>query len=97
MVANYDILSDPYVGSTTGIMCNSVKARMQPELTRIEAAFASVRAYELEKGPAIGRYDLDRLRGIHEVCSVTYIPRLGNYGQSLSRRAKRALPCPAAS
>lgn len=65
MAAKYDIPSDPYVDPTTGIMRNSVGARTQPELDRIEAAFASVRAYELEKGPAIGRYDLDHLRSIH--------------------------------
>ncbi|MCC8616306.1 Fic/DOC family protein [Xanthomonas vesicatoria] len=65
MAAKYDTPSDPYVDPTTGIMRNSVGARTQPDLDRIEAAFASVRAYELEKGPAVGRYDLDHLRSIH--------------------------------
>ncbi|UXN02102.1 hypothetical protein N8D55_22685 (plasmid) [Xanthomonas hortorum pv. pelargonii] len=78
MAAKYDTPSDPYVDPTTGIMRNSVGARTQPELDRIEAAFASVRAYELEKvRPSVATTSIT-CAAFTAVCSVTCIPGPGN-------------------
>jgi cell filamentation protein len=57
--------SDHYLDTNTGILKNRLGITTEAELEKAEAAFASVRSYELARNPLKGGFDLKHLKAIH--------------------------------
>jgi fido (protein-threonine AMPylation protein) len=68
---------DPYIDPQTGLLRNSVNARWQEQLDRIEAETSSWRVAELERSPIPGRFDLAHLRAIHKTLFSDVYPWAG--------------------
>ncbi|MEX3614429.1 MAG: Fic family protein [Burkholderia gladioli] len=85
---------DPYIDTQTGLLRNSVNARSQPELDRIEAAFSAVRSYELERTPAAGKFDLDHLRAVHKTLFSDVYPWAGEVRSVIIGKGSTAFAMP---
>jgi fido (protein-threonine AMPylation protein) len=68
---------DPYLDPDSRLLRNRLGITDQVELDRVEATFAAVRAYELEKASAPSRFDLDHLRHVHRTLFDDVYPWAG--------------------
>jgi cell filamentation protein len=56
---------NPYVDATTGVAYNKLGITDRKQLAAAEYRLTNLRGAELAASPAVGRFDLDHLRGIH--------------------------------
>lgn len=58
--------NDPYIDPKTGILKNRLGIKDQNTLGRVEATFATARAFEMVRKPVQGNFDLAHMQAIHK-------------------------------
>jgi cell filamentation protein len=62
---SYELINDPYVDRSTGILRNLLEISSSSELAKVEGDITGIQIASLAEKPVEGNFDLDHLQAIH--------------------------------